>query len=474
MLLEFSVKNQLLGMKRLSPIVSDTINYFEAEFTFLTTDWADCVKTAHFTDGTTVYDQVLVDDAIPTTAGLNFAAGTWTVYVHGNSTAYRLTTNSVTFTVDASGVIDGEPLPEVSLTFEEQLLLAWQESPYDLAVAAGYEGTVEQWLATLVGAAGAGAHIHIKYSAISPTQNSDMTDTPSAYIGIYSGTSVTAPTAYTSYTWYLWSGGSSVSHNDTTSKQGGTTGQYYHLTSAQHTVVGNTSGTNTGDETPSDANPAMNSTAAPGTSDNYSRADHVHPSDTSKAGTAVASTSANGLSPQATAPAAGLRNVLAIDNAETSHSDKPLFDATVPSTQASSDAAATGSATVAARRDHKHAMPAIQAPATITENTDAAPALGTIANNTEYRCTHGTPTDAPSMTIASIAANTTEFACNVIYKAKAAAPSAPAVTNNSGKTTTYMGDNVSAGTFSPVAGRVYRMGWVWDGLILECHIKGIA
>lgn len=39
-----------------------------------------------------------------------------------------------------------------------------------------------------------------------------------------------------------------VAHNDTTGKQGGTTNEYYHLTSAQHTVVQNTSGTNTGDD----------------------------------------------------------------------------------------------------------------------------------------------------------------------------------------------------------------------------------
>ena len=44
-------------------------------------------------------------------------------------------------------------------------------------------------------------------------------------------------------------GSGSVAHNDTTGKQGGTTNEYYHLTSAQHTVVQNTSGTNTGDET---------------------------------------------------------------------------------------------------------------------------------------------------------------------------------------------------------------------------------
>lgn len=39
-------------------------------------------------------------------------------------------------------------------------------------------------------------------------------------------------------------------HNDLANMQGGITSQYYHLTSAQATVVGNTSGTNTGDQFP--------------------------------------------------------------------------------------------------------------------------------------------------------------------------------------------------------------------------------
>ena len=38
-------------------------------------------------------------------------------------------------------------------------------------------------------------------------------------------------------------------HNDLANKQGGTPSEYYHLTSAQNTVVGNTSGSNTGDQT---------------------------------------------------------------------------------------------------------------------------------------------------------------------------------------------------------------------------------
>lgn len=45
----------------------------------------------------------------------------------------------------------------------------------------------------------------------------------------------------------FFSATSSIDHNSLAGLQGGTSGQYYHLTSAQNTVVGNTSGTNTGD-----------------------------------------------------------------------------------------------------------------------------------------------------------------------------------------------------------------------------------
>lgn len=39
-----------------------------------------------------------------------------------------------------------------------------------------------------------------------------------------------------------------INHNDLGGLQGGTADEYYHLTSAEHTVVGNTSGANTGDQ----------------------------------------------------------------------------------------------------------------------------------------------------------------------------------------------------------------------------------
>jgi len=85
-----------------------------------------------------------------------------------------------------------------------------------------------------------------------------------------------------------------------------------------------------------------------------------------------ANTTNHGLLLKATAPAAGLINLVGIANGETSYANKALFDATAPSTQAFGDAAATGSAVVSARRDHKHAMPAAPTNATTVTVADEA------------------------------------------------------------------------------------------------------
>jgi len=80
-----------------------------------------------------------------------------------------------------------------------------------------------------------------------------------------------------------------------------------------------------------------------------------------------ATTSAHGLLVKASAPSAGLRNVVAIDNAETAYTNKALFDATLP---AALGAAAAGSAMTAARRDHVHAMPKLDDLSAPDDNTD--------------------------------------------------------------------------------------------------------
>jgi len=79
-----------------------------------------------------------------------------------------------------------------------------------------------------------------------------------------------------------------------------------------------------------------------------------------------ASTSAHGLVVKATAPASGLLSAVGIGNGETAYSMKPLFDTTNP---AALGTAAPGTALVAARRDHVHTLPAIDATAAATDIT---------------------------------------------------------------------------------------------------------
>lgn len=124
---------------------------------------------------------------------------------------------------------------------------------------------------------------------------------------------------------------------------------------------------------------AAGDTADAGTSANVSRADHRH----SREGFA---TPALGLSTAASAGVAGTHI----------RSDATIaaFDATVPVTQAVGDAAAAGSAGVAARRDHRHGLAAF---GSVTAQTTAGAASGNGAAVTIARSdhTHGTPA-APS------------------------------------------------------------------------------
>lgn len=103
-----------------------------------------------------------------------------------------------------------------------------------------------------------------------------------------------------------------------------------YVTDAQQTVIGNTSGTNTGDQTlPTDATLSFTDIT------------------TNNAGTGK-----HGFAPKASAPPPGYVNFLGISNGESYFDNKPLFDGTNPRSIGAT--AAAGTATVAARRDHIH------------------------------------------------------------------------------------------------------------------------
>lgn len=88
------------------------------------------------------------------------------------------------------------------------------------------------------GDTGPQSYVHFKWSSVASPSASDMGNIPAEYIGIYSGTSASAPTAPSSYKWYRYKGdkgnpgadsaivSSSVSYKTSTSGTSVPTGQW--------------------------------------------------------------------------------------------------------------------------------------------------------------------------------------------------------------------------------------------------------
>ncbi len=138
-----------------------------------------------------------------------------------------------------------------------------------------------------------------------------------------------------------------------------------------------------------------------------------------------------------------------------------LFDATAPATQAFSDAAAAGSAAIAARRDHKHAWPAL--------GTTAA-AVGTSAGGSAVTPSksdhvHATGAGTPSTQAFADAAATGTGPAAAMTDHKHAMPAAPtassvgavSVVNGGIETVSAVGSTGSTETISLAAGNVITM-----------------
>ena len=119
------IKGQELQLKS-ELIVADTIDYLTAKFVFKTADWQGLSKWAHFKKGSTVYDIQLTSDSIKKSDHLNLAEGEWEVYLHGNAfeggeVVERITTEVAKIAVKGTGLLNGEPFPEIPASESEQI-----------------------------------------------------------------------------------------------------------------------------------------------------------------------------------------------------------------------------------------------------------------------------------------------------------------------------------------------------------------
>jgi len=320
--------------------------------------WAGVSSAINVTSLTQTVNRVRVEAGTVTTTG---TAGTTTrTATASTGTPFAPTKIDVGGTIDsdsflqtttglfriASIVSDTEVTITVPATYNNQSAVAFSVHKKLFGVTTGEINNV-----ATVGTPWTGLQLY-KVSTVQGAFTVLATDTlASAFFGVSNGSrsvyfSHNGTTRYSHFSTPL-----ATSHNDLSGLQGGAASEYYHMTSAQNTVIGNTSGTNTGDN-------AANTSIVATKLDDFATPDNNTDLN--------ANTTNHGLLLKATAPASGLYNYVGITNGETVYSNKALFNATAPSTQAFGDNAAVGTAAEAARQDHKHAMMA--APTSVTGN----------------------------------------------------------------------------------------------------------
>ncbi|MBE6661619.1 MAG: hypothetical protein E7605_09505 [Ruminococcaceae bacterium] len=119
------VQGQTLKLAQ-TRVVADTIDYLIAKFHFQGEDWQGLEKWMHLQQGEQLYVIRLTNDRTRKNDHLNLGAGEWAVWLHGNeqvdgAVAQRITTNICAFTVERSGVLEGDAMPELPAGLGEQL-----------------------------------------------------------------------------------------------------------------------------------------------------------------------------------------------------------------------------------------------------------------------------------------------------------------------------------------------------------------
>lgn len=145
----------------------------------------------------------LADETVETfavTNGKGIASITKTAAVPPSLTdTYTITYNDgstpFVFTIDNGRSIESIAKTDTQDLVDEYTIYYNDDTTSTFTVTNGEKGdTGDNW------------YVHIKWSATEPTQDSDMSDTPDNWIGIYSGLGETAPTSYSEYTWFEYKG----------------------------------------------------------------------------------------------------------------------------------------------------------------------------------------------------------------------------------------------------------------------------
>lgn len=142
------------------------------------------------------------------TSGLN---DTYTItYTNGTTGSFTVTNGKgITGIADKWAVSSSNTATPTTWYNAVQTMTATNRYLWHYSVITYNDGTTADTAKSVVGVygdTGQNWYVWVKYAAEQPTKNADMTDTPSNWIGIYSGTQSSAPASYTAYTWAQFKG----------------------------------------------------------------------------------------------------------------------------------------------------------------------------------------------------------------------------------------------------------------------------
>lgn len=177
-------------------------------------DGSDDFSTTSF-DGA-LYIGILVDDVLEDS--LDYEDYEWSLIKGADGTSVEITSTSVQYAISADGVTvpaDSEWGNIKNTTNEKQYLwtrtiVNYSDSTTTTSYSVarqGLDGTNgKDGQPGTNGKDGTSTYVHIKYSAVANPTDSDLTETPSDYIGICHDSNVNDPTTASSYAWSKWIG----------------------------------------------------------------------------------------------------------------------------------------------------------------------------------------------------------------------------------------------------------------------------
>lgn len=271
------IKGTVIKQKGSYQAVADSLNYLILNFVF-SEEWKECdhivISTTNRANPDLGYNQIIT------------------------GTSYTVPGKMITVPGFTLGLVGYDSEDNVKIT-SQRYEIAVKAAGFDSEKAepsAAEKSAFDQAINDLNSAKSGVNYVHIRYADTVPTADGDMKESISDYMGVYCGTSKTAPTAYGEYKWHKIKGEQGERGlqgvqgiqgiQGVKGDKGDTGSQGIQGVQGEKGEKGDKGDKGEQGEpgaSASTAKPLMDGTAAIGTSTAFARGDHRHPTDTSRA-----------------------------------------------------------------------------------------------------------------------------------------------------------------------------------------------